>query len=144
MSPLMRRIITAAVTLAFALVLMPEGTAAQEQPQQPAPQQQELPDAPDSEELVQFTEAMLDIGGVEQDMQQALAAVDDPEQANQIQQQANAQMESVLDEHDLSAERYSEIAMVLETDPEMNAQFQEVLEEILEEREREGGQPGPM
>lgn len=127
-----KRIFSAATVLALALLIVPMGIDAQ------TPEQQATPDAPDREELTEFVEAMIDVNEIQEEMEQALAGVDNPEQANQIQQQANAEMVAVLEEHDMTPERYSEIAMLLNVDPELNEKFQEIHEEILEEREGVG------
>lgn len=127
-----KRVLSAATVLALALLILPMGAEAQ------TPQQQTTPDEPDREELTEFVKAMIDVNEIQEEMEQALAGVDNPEQANQIQQQANAEMVAVLEEHDMTPERYSEIAMLLNVDPELNEEFQEIHEEILEEREGVG------
>jgi hypothetical protein len=126
-----KRIFSAATVLALTLLILPMGVDAQTP-------QQGTPDEPDREELTEFVKAMIDVNEIQEEMEQALAGVDNPEQANQIQQQANAEMVAVLEEHDMTPERYSEIAMLLNVDPELNEQFQEIHEEILEEREGVG------
>ncbi len=86
---------------------------------------------------------MLDVTEVQEELQQTLAGIENPEEASQVQQQANLEMEEILDEYDLTAQRYSEVVTVLDMDPEMNAEFQQVLDEILEERQEELGPMGP-
>ena len=86
---------------------------------------------------------MLDVTEVQEELQQTLAGIENPEEASQVQQQANLEMEEILDEYDLTAQRYSEVVTVLDMDPELNAEFQQILDEILEERGEELGPMGP-
>ena len=133
---------TAVALLAMGLLVLPGAVQAQDVQPQPDAQQQP-PSPPDHEELVRFTEAMLDVTEVQEELQQTLAGIENPEEASQVQQQANLEMEEILDEHDLTAQRYSEVVTVLDMDPELNAEFQQILDEILEERGEELGPMGP-
>jgi len=116
-----------AALTALALLIVPMGVDAQVQ--------QDAPDRPDREELTEFVEAYIDVQEIQMEMEQALATVQDPEEANQIQQQANEAMAAAIEDHDLSVERYSEIVMVLNTDEELRQEFAELYEEIMEERD---------
>lgn len=125
-----KKALSAVAILALTLLILPAAADAQT-----PEQQQQTPDRPDTEELTDFVHAMLDVNEIQEDMEEQLAGVDDPEQANQIQQQANAQMVETLEGHDMTPERYSEIAMLLNVDEELNAEFQEIHEAVLEERD---------
>lgn len=125
-----KNLLASAALVALTLLLVPMGADAQT-----PEEQQEQAERPDTEELTDFVHAMLDVTEIQEEMEEELANVDDPEQANQIQQQANAEMVEVLEEYDMSPERYSEIAMLLNVDEELNAEFQEIQERVLEERD---------
>lgn len=122
----LRKTLTGAALAAFALVVLPGAVQAQDQ---------ELPDPPDGEELVDFVHAYIDVQEIQMEMEQALTTVQDPEEANRIQQEANEAMAGAVEDNDLTVERYSEIVMVLNTDEEVRQEFTELYEEILEERD---------
>lgn len=125
-----KKALSAVAVLALTLLILPAAADAQT-----PEQQQQSAERPDTEELTDFVHAMLDVNDIQEDMEEQLAGVNDPEQANQIQQQANAQMVEALEEHEMTPERYSEIAMLLNVDEELNAEFQEIHEAVLEERD---------
>jgi hypothetical protein len=128
MSRLIQKALSVAAVLALALMLLPGGVDAQVQ------QQLDEITPPDQEELTRFAHGLIEITEIEQEMQQELAGVQDVEEATQIQQAANEEMVAALDDHDLTPERYSEIAQLLEADEELQVQFQQVYHEALEER----------
>lgn len=121
--------ISSAALVALAILLVPLGADAQIQ------QQQEPPPAPDTEELTRFANGLIDITEIQQEMEQELANVQEAEEANRIQQAANEEMVVALEERDLTPERYSEIAMLLNTDEELNQEFEAIYEQVLEERD---------
>jgi len=96
----------------------------------PAGVEAQMADTPDQEELVQFTEAFLEVTDIRQDMEAQVAQVQSPEEANALQQQANDQMVAVLDEHGLTTERYSEIVNLINQDEEVRNEFEELLVEL--------------
>lgn len=122
--------ISAAALVALAILLVPLGADAQIQQQQ-----QEPPPEPDTEELTRFANGLIDITEIQQEMEQELANVQEAEEANRIQQAANERMVVALEERDLTPERYSEIAMLLNTDEELNQEFEAIYEQVLEERD---------
>lgn len=114
------------------LALLAAFTAAPAQAQQqPAPQA-----VPELEEgtLETFAEAYLEIDELRMEMQTRLQAVQDAEQANAIQQEANNEMQRVLEEHEISVQEYQEITQVLNTDPEQRQEFEEILQELQTEQ----------
>ena len=129
MSRLIQKTLSVAAVMALALLVLPGAVDAQVE-------QQQLDEItpPDQEELTRFAHGLIEITEIEQEMQQELAGVQDVEEATQIQQAANQEMVAALEDHDLSPERYSEIAQLLETDEELQVQFQQVYHEALEER----------
>ena len=122
-----KQTLSGAALTALAMLVLPMGVDAQVQ-------QQDAPDPPDREELTEFVEAYIDVQEIQMEMEQALATVQDPEEANQIQQQANEAMADAIEDNDLTVERYSEIVMALNTDDELRQEFAELYEEILEDR----------
>ncbi|MEX2531966.1 MAG: DUF4168 domain-containing protein [Gemmatimonadota bacterium] len=129
MSNVIQKALSVAAVLALALFVMPGAVDAQVG-------QQQLDDItpPEQEELTRFAHGLIDITGIEQEMQQELAGVQDVEEATQIQQAANQEMVAALDDYGLTPERYSEIAQLLEADEELQVEFQEVYHEAMEER----------
>lgn len=129
----LKRAFSTAALVALAALLVPLGADAQAQQQE-----QEPPPEPDTEELTRFAHGLIDVTEIQQNMEEELADVQDADEANAIQQEANDEMVEALDEYDLTPERYSEIAMLLNTDEELNEEFEEIHEEILEERDGAG------
>lgn len=99
--------------------------------QQPAPQPQ-AQDAPEIEqdELETVAEAYVEISEIRAQMQTELQSADDSQQATEIQQRADQQMQQVLQDHGIAIERYQEVIQILNSDPEQRQAFQEVLQEI--------------
>lgn len=97
--------------------------------QQPQPQgQEDLPEIPE-EKLETFAEAYLEIDQVRAEMQMEMQTAEDQTEASQIQQEANAQMEAILDDHGFDVQEYQQITQVLNVDPEQREKFQAILEE---------------
>ncbi|MDZ7780726.1 MAG: DUF4168 domain-containing protein [Gemmatimonadota bacterium] len=88
------------------------------------------PNMPDQAELETFAEAYVAIGEVRAEMSPELAAAENAEEANALQQEANDRMTQILDEHGLSVERYSAITQILNSDEELRAEFEAVYEEL--------------
>lgn len=106
----------AGMTLALLMAMIPAHVGAQE--------------APDREELVTFTEAYVEIGEVRTEMSAELEAAESAEEANALQQEANERMVAILEEKDLTVERYGAITNILNTNEELRAEFQEIYAEI--------------
>lgn len=106
----------AGMTLALLMALVPAQVTAQE--------------APDREELETFTEAYVEIGQVRAEMGPALESAETPEEANALQQQANDRMMSILEEKDMTVDRYGMITNILNTDEELRAEFEEIFAEL--------------
>lgn len=104
-------------------------TALPGQAQQPQPQgQEDLPEI-SQEELDTFADAYLEIDQIRLQMQTQMQSAQDQETANQIQQEANEQIGTILEEHGFTVEEYQQITQILNVDPEQRAEFQELLEE---------------
>lgn len=91
-------------------------------------QQQTAPAAVDVSESVlkQFAEASTAITEIQQDYSQRLQNADDPEQANALQQEANDEMISAVEETGLDVESFNAIAMAVRNDPELQQQLQQI------------------
>jgi len=118
---------------AFALVIaaglvpaLPATASAQETPQQP----QEQTDSIADEELERFARAYLEIARLTAQMERDTALATSPEEKQEIVRQTRAAMPGVLQEHEITAQRYREIANLLNQDPELRQKFAALLEEI--------------
>jgi hypothetical protein len=118
----MRKRMTRLMTLpALALALALAG---------PTDAEAQVADTPDQEELVQFTEAFLEVTEIRQDMEAQVAQAQSPEEANALQQEANDQMVAALDDHGMTTERYSEIVNLINQDEAVRNDFEELLVEL--------------
>lgn len=115
-------LIATAATFAFATSL-----AAQEMQQQPPapPQTVEVSD----QQLEQFADAQIQITEIQQDFAGRLQEVDDPEQAHELQVQANEEMTEAVEEIGLSVQDFNEIAMAIQNDPELQQRLTALLQE---------------
>jgi cell division septation protein DedD len=133
MARMLQKALSSAALVALAAILVPLGADAQIQQEQ-----QEVPDRPDREELTRFAHALIDVTEIQLEMEERLAQVQDADEAARIQQEANDRMVEALEDRELTPERYSEIAMLLNTDEELHAEFEEIYERVLEERDGDG------
>lgn len=118
-----------AVATAFLLVFGSGVLQAQQQPGQ----QQDI--EVDEQELQTFTEAHIEIEELRSEMQARMQDAEGREEAQQIQQQTNQQMIAIIEEEDLTAERYSQIASAINQDAELRERFQQLKDRLLEEEE---------
>lgn len=116
MSTLTQRL--AGISLALLMTMIPADITAQE--------------VPDREELETFTEAYVEIGELRAEMSSALEAAESAEEANALQQQANEQMMAVLEEKDMTVERYGTITTILNSNEELRADFEEIYIELTD------------
>lgn len=125
MSRFLRNALTPLVALAAIAVAGPTAADAQQQPP-PVEPIENLDDA----ELETFAAAFIDITEIRQEVQTELASVQDPERAQEIQVGAQQEMQDVLEENDLDAERYRRIGVTINQDPELQARFTEIVAEL--------------
>ena len=113
-------------TFAFALAI---GGAvhAQDYQDPPPPAAPEQTDVSDRE-LQQFAEAQADISSIQQDFSARLQGVDDPEQAHELQVEANEKMTDAVEDAGLDVESFNRIAMAIQNDPELQQQLTEILQ----------------
>lgn len=93
-----------------------------QQQQQAAPADVEVSES----DLKQFAEARTAITEIQQDYSQRLQNADDPEKANALQQEANAEMISAVEDTGLDVESFNTIAMAIQNDPELQQQLQQI------------------
>lgn len=126
---------TTASALALALGAAYAAPAAMAQ-QQPPPQQQGMPaqqqpqiEPVSDEEIWQFVRAVDDVSEIVEDMRPQLDAANGQEEAQMIQQAAQAQMLEAVESHGLTPQRYNEINMAAQSDPELGTRISEIAEE---------------
>ncbi len=76
------------------------------------------------EELMSFTEAQLEVEEIRQELQIQLQTVQEPEEAQALQQQANDQMVLAIREQGFDVERYTEIVEAVNADPELLEKYE--------------------
>lgn len=107
-------IFTAAITLSGVAV-------AQQQPAQPQPAE----DVSDTE-LEQFADARASIIKIQQTYSARLETATDPEQASELQQEANVKMVGAVEDAGLDVESFNSIAMAVQNDPSLQEKLGEV------------------
>lgn len=103
-------------------------TMAQQQQSPPPQQQQQEVDVSD-QELEQFAEAQSEIAGIQQDFSARLQQVEDPEKARELQRQANDEMTSAVEEVGLDVESFNQIAMAIQSSPELQQKLTEMIQQ---------------
>lgn len=127
--PTLRTIVLALALIGVpGLVLAPDAAAQQQRPEQPQ-QQIEVSD----DELESFAKAYLAIQEVRQRVETQMQEAESPQEAQQLQQQGNAEMVQIVEDHDLEVQRYSQIGTALNQDPELSQRFRAIMEELREE-----------
>ncbi|MGY6629799.1 MAG: DUF4168 domain-containing protein [Wenzhouxiangella sp.] len=117
-------LIATAATFAFATNLAAQDHQMQQQPPAP-PQTVEVSD----QQLEQFADAQIQITEIQQDFAGRLQEVDDPEQAHELQVQANEEMTEAVQEIGLSVQDFNEIAMAIQNDPELQQRLTALLQD---------------
>jgi hypothetical protein len=137
----------AALTLVVAaMILIPAGpglitAASQQQPQQ---QQQPPPPPPPAQpsvvesaqvpddELENFVRSVKEVNVIQADLREKLAAVQEPAAAQQLQQEANAEMATIIQGCELEVERYNELARSVSASAELSQRFEAKTQELDE------------
>lgn len=120
-----------------ALVLGAASPVTAQQPT-PAPAPQEAQEVT-SDELERFAVSYLEIAAVAQEMEAQLADVQDPNEAQQIQANAQEEIVQALGENDLTPERYQQVGAQVNADPELQAELVEIIEDLREDDDSGGG-----
>lgn len=122
--------------LAAAGLLFAAGTTtAQGEAQQgaPAPQQQAESIDVSEDDVESFVDAYMAVQGINQEYTQKLQAVEDPEKATELQQEAQTEMQEAVSESGLSISEYQQIANQAGQDEELRGQIEEALTARVEE-----------
>lgn len=114
-----------AFLVAMALVLAGAGHAEAQQPQMPQQQEIEVTD----ELLERFVGVYPDMYEINQSVEQELATVSDPAEAQAVQARAQARMIETLEEGEISVPEYEAVVQALNTDEELRAQFEEMIDD---------------
>ncbi len=80
-------------------------------------------------ELEVFVEAYVAVRAISEAMEAELATVQDPEEAQAIQNAAREEMVAAVEEKGLELVRYQQIAAAVNVDPELREEFVSLLEE---------------
>lgn len=109
---------------AAALAFLAGSVQAQQPPAAPPPaaSSEDISD----EQLEKFSGAFDDIQEIRTKFQQRLESVQDPEQAQQLQQQANQEMLQAVEGNGMDPQEYNEIARAVNGDPEVQKRFEEI------------------
>lgn len=113
----------------FLVTVAPSRLAAQEQGTEIMPEAPEVGDG----ELEAFAHVYLDVAEVRQGLDERLQDTEDEALAQELQQTAQTRMRTILEESELTIERYTQIGQILNTDPEQRAEFQALLRSIQDE-----------
>jgi len=73
--------------------------------------------------------AVDDVSEIVEEMRPQLDAANGQEEAQLVQQAAQAQMLEAVEGHGLTAQRYNEINMAAQSDPELGTRISEIAEE---------------
>jgi hypothetical protein len=131
--PFNRTGIAAAVSLAIAMLA--PAALAQTQPaaQQAAPQanaaasQAAAGPAPNDTELKNFADAVVDVQSIKDSLQPQLAAAQTADARTKLQQTGEKKMEAAVESHQLSPQRYVQIANLVQTDSSVRAKVQKMM-----------------
>ena len=83
--------------------------------------------APNDAELKNFANAAVDVQGIKQSMQPQLAAAQTADARTKLEQTAEKKMEAAVESHQLSPQRYVQIANLVQTDSTVRAKVQQFM-----------------
>lgn len=122
-----------AVSLAIAMLAPAALAQTQPAPQQAPPQgnaaasQTDTGPAPNDTELKNFAGAAVDVESIRQSLQPQLAAAQTADARTQLQLQGEKKMEAAVESHQLSPQRYVQIANLVQTDSSVRAKVQKFM-----------------
>ncbi len=111
---------------AAAVSLMASGLAMAQDYQMQPPQHETIEVS--DQQLQQFATAQVEITRINQDFTGRLQNVDDPEKAYELQMEANEEMTQAVEDAGLNVESFNEIAMAIQSDPELQQRLGAMLE----------------
>jgi len=112
----------AAIALVFA-----GATMAQQSAEDFAPPAEETIDVSD-QQLEQFADAQVEIGSIQEDYSARLMETEDPEKARELQQEAQDEMTTAVEDAGLDVETFNSIAMAIQSSPELQQKLSTLLE----------------
>ncbi|MDE2225535.1 MAG: DUF4168 domain-containing protein [Xanthomonadaceae bacterium] len=124
-----------AVAMSLGIAMLAPAALAQTQPapQQAPPQgnaaapQTETGPAPNDTELKNFAGAAVDVQNIRQSLQPQLAAAQTADARTKLQQSGEKKMEAAVESHQLSPQRYVQIANLVQTDSSVRAKVQKLM-----------------
>lgn len=99
---------------------------AQEEYQAPPPQPETIDVS--NQQLERFAHAQVEIVDIRQDFSARLQKVEDSEKAHELQLAANEEMTQAVKGAGLDVKTYNEIAMAIQSDPELQDKLNELME----------------
>ncbi|QOC23238.1 DUF4168 domain-containing protein [Wenzhouxiangella sp. AB-CW3] len=120
----LRKLIT---LMTFSIALAIGGAVYAQYDEAPPPAEPEQTDVSD-QELQQFAEAQTEISSIQQDFSARLQGVDDPEEAHELQVEANEKMTDAVEDAGLDVESFNRIAMAVQNDPELQEQLTDMIQ----------------
>jgi len=102
------------------------GSPEQATPQAPMPETAPAADFSDAD-LQKFADVQDDLEGIRSEYSGRLESTEDPDQAAQLQQEASQKMVQTVQETGLDVETYSNIALAIQSDPELRDKVQSML-----------------
>lgn len=94
---------------------------------------QDSPVVPDREQLREYTIAHLAINDARDEFHGKLARVHDAEGRLRAREEVESSIETTLEEHELTRERYDEITLMISLDGALRTMFEEIVLELEEE-----------
>jgi hypothetical protein len=123
-----------AIAVSLAIAMLAPVALAQTQPlPQQAPQdnaavsQTETGPAPNDTELKNFANAVVAVQGIKQSLQPQLASAQTADDRTKLEAQAEKKMEAVVKSHQLSPQRYVQLANLVQTDSSVRAKVQKMM-----------------
>jgi GTP1/Obg family GTP-binding protein len=94
--------------------------------QQQAPQQAASDIEVSDAQLESFVDVQGSLSEIQQDYSGRMENVEDPKKANELRQQANAEMIEAVEESGLTVESFNQIAQAAQNDPELQQRLQRI------------------
>ena len=90
----------------------------------------------DREQMEHFARAHVAINDIRDEFHGEVARVHDAEGRQRAREQVEERISAVLEEHELTRERFDEITLLISLDGDLRAMFDEILVELAEEGTR--------
>ena len=116
---------------AFAQTAQTEQQPAQSEPA--APSEQPAAVEPDEEQLDSFVEATVRIIAIQRDAQREITAAEEPEQQEQVRDEALQLIVAAVEQEGLTVDEYNGIVQHVQNDPELGETVQQRIQEQISE-----------